>query len=128
LQITPPSLTLVPPVTTLTRQSSCIALASELPPLDPPFQVANGDTITTTKRAVVPLSTKLSTKATVGHIFEHLKSGSLISIGQLCNDNCVTLFTKYDVKIYKNGHVIIVGKRNVTNGFWNIPLAPKPAL
>jgi hypothetical protein len=41
---------------------------------------------------------------------------------------CVALFTKYDVKIYKNGHVIIVGKRNATNGLWNIPLAPKPAL
>jgi hypothetical protein len=94
----------------------------------PSLQVANGDTITTTKRAVVLLSTELSNKATAGHIFEHLKSGSLISIGQLCNDDCVALDTKYEVKIYKNGHIIIVGKRNATNGLFTIPLAPKPAL
>jgi hypothetical protein len=73
------------------------------------------------------LSPELSTSATVGHIFDNLKSGSLISIGQLCDDDCVALFTKYNVKIYKNGHAIIVGQRNATNGLWNIPLAPKPA-
>jgi hypothetical protein len=63
--------------------------------------------------------------AKVRHIFDNLKSGSLISIGQLCNDKCVALFTKYDVKILKHGKVIITGKRNAKNGLWNIPLAPK---
>lgn len=91
----------------------------------PSVQVANGETIETTKRAVVPLATELSTPAKVGHIFDSLKSGSLISIGQLCDDDCVALFTRYDVKIIKNGQVIIIGKRNATNGLWNIPLAPK---
>jgi len=36
--------------------------------------------------------------------------------------------TKYNVKIYKDGKAIIAGKRNVTNGLWNIPLAPKAVL
>jgi hypothetical protein len=43
----------------------------------------------------------------------------------LCDDECIALFTKYDVKIYKNGKVIIVGQRNNVNGLWHIPLAPK---
>ena len=54
--------------------------------------------------------------------------GSLLYIGHLCDDDCVALFTKYDVKIYKNGQVIIVGERNATNGLWNTPLAPKTVL
>jgi hypothetical protein len=53
--------------------------------------------------------------------------GSLIFLGQLCDNECVALFTKYDIKIYKHGQVIIVGKSNPTNGLWNIPLAPKEA-
>jgi hypothetical protein len=57
--------------------------------------------------------------------FDNLKSGSLISIGQLCDDECVALFTKYGVKILKHGKVIITGKHNAKNGLWNIPLAPK---
>jgi hypothetical protein len=94
----------------------------------PSVQVANGENIEATKRVIVPLAKELSSEAKVGHIFDSLKSGSLISLGQLCDDDCVALFTKYDVKIYKNGQVIIVGKRNAANGLWNIPLAPKEKL
>jgi hypothetical protein len=93
----------------------------------PSVQVANGQNIETTTRAIVPLAPELSNHAKIGHIFQGLKSGSLISIGQLCDDDCVALFTKFNVKLYKNGKVIIIGKRNATNGLWNIPLAPKPA-
>ena len=55
--------------------------------------------MTTTKRALVPLSPALSPPAKVGHIFDNLKSRSLISIGQLCDDDCVTIFTKNAVHI-----------------------------
>jgi hypothetical protein len=43
----------------------------------------------------------------------------------LCDNECIALFTKYDVKIYKDGKVIIVGQRNNVNGLWHILLAPK---
>ena len=89
------------------------------------MRVANGKNIETSKRALVPLAKELSTKAKVGHMFDGLQSGSLLSIGQLCDDDCVALFTKYDVKIYKDGKVIIVGQRNDVNGLWNVPLTPK---
>ncbi len=91
----------------------------------PSVQVANGQIIKPNKRVTFSLATDLSESAKVGHLFNELKSGTLISLGQLCDDDCVALFTKYDVKIYKNGQIIIVGKRNLTNGLWNIPLAPK---
>jgi hypothetical protein len=71
---------------------------------------------------------ELSTQAKVEHIFDGLQSGSLISISQLYDDYCVALFTKYDVKIYKDRQIIIVRERNDTNGLWNIPLALKTTL
>ena len=89
------------------------------------MRVANGENIETSKRALVPLAKELSTKAKTGHIFDDLKSGSLIFIGQLCDNDCIALFMKYNVKIYKDGKVIIVGQRNDVNGLWNVPLAPK---
>jgi hypothetical protein len=91
----------------------------------PAVRVANGETIHTTKSVIVPLAPELSTTAKVGHIFDRLQSGSLISIGQLCDDECVALFTKYNVKIIKDGKIIIIGARDSSNGLWNIPLAPK---
>ena len=91
----------------------------------PSVQVANGHNIKTTQRATIPLAKELSEQAKTGHIFDHLKSCSLISIGQLCNNDCVALFTKYHVNIFKNGQCIIGGQQNQSNGLWNIPLAPK---
>jgi hypothetical protein len=91
-------------------------------------QVANSQNIEATKRATVPLAKELSSKAKVGHIFDGLKLGSLLSIGQLCDDNCVALFTKCDVKMCKQGQIIIVGKRNPANGLWTVPIAPEPTI
>ena len=93
----------------------------------PSVQVANGYNTETSKRVIFPLAEELSTQAKVGHIFDSLKSGSLISIGQLYDDDCVALFTKFNVNIYKDGKIITVGKTNDTNGLCNIPLAPKAA-
>ena len=87
-------------------------------------RVANGANIESSTRATIPLAAELSSAGQVDHIFDDLKSGSLISIGQLCNDDCIALFTKYHVDIIKHHKVIIQGKRNPTNGLWNIPLSP----
>ena len=54
-------------------------------------------------------------------MFDSLKTGSTVSIGQLCDDDYISLFTKYDVKTIKNNKVIINGKRN-NHGLWDIPL------
>ena len=71
----------------------------------------------------VPLAPQLSKQASQGHILNGLKTGSLISIAKLCDDDCAALFTKYSVKIFKNGMVIILGLRNVNSGLWSIPLS-----
>ena len=72
------------------------------------------------------MSNKLSSKKKSAHIFKNTIIGSLISMGQLCDDDCIDIFTKYDVKILKHNQVIITGLRGRTNGLWNIPLEPNP--
>jgi hypothetical protein len=61
----------------------------------------------------------------VGRLFDSLKSGSLLSTGQLRDDDCVALFTKCDLETHKQGQIMVVGERNPANGLWTTPLAPK---
>jgi hypothetical protein len=60
----------------------------------PSVQVANGHIIEPNKRVTIPLAPELSTHAKIGHLFNDLQSGTLISLGQLCDDECVALSTK----------------------------------
>ena len=62
---------------------------------------ADGGKMKATHKIVVPLAPELSEKATTGYILDNLETGSLVSIAQLCDDDCIALFTKYDIKIIK---------------------------
>ena len=53
---------------------------------------------------------ELSAAATTTAIFPALTNSSLISIGQLCDDECTALLNKKEMKIIKNNKVIIQGK------------------
>ena len=70
------------------------------------------------------MSTKNSPKAQPAHVFNDLTTGSLISTGQLCDDNCIAIFTNFDVKCLTQNQVIVTGLRERNNGLWNIPLEP----
>jgi hypothetical protein len=63
----------------------------------------------------------LSTKAQSAYVLNKLQTGTLISLGQLCDDDCIAIFNKYKVRIIKQNEVIITGKR-MTNGLWSIPI------
>jgi hypothetical protein len=69
----------------------------------------------------LPLSDQLSTEATEAFSLDNLKTGSLVSLAKLCDDDCIAIFNKFDVKIVKNNHVIITGAR-LRNGLWSIPI------
>ena len=55
--------------------------------------------------------TTLSSAATIGHVIPSLSSASLLSIGQLCDNNCLALFTKEKVFIFTQNKLILQGKR-----------------
>ena len=67
----------------------------------PNVKVANGNIISPTKQGILKISKELSNEAQHSFIFDELKTGSLISIGQLCDDDCIALFSKYHLKILK---------------------------
>ena len=73
----------------------------------------------------LPLSDKLSSNAQSAFVLDDLKTGTLISLAQLCDDDCVAIFNKYDVKILKNNKIIITGTR-MANGLWSLPITPPP--
>ena len=53
------------------------------------------------------------------HVFPSLASGSLLSIGQLCDFGCHTIFHKDAVQIIYSNNVILTGTRSVaSNGIW----------
>ena len=71
---------------------------------------ADGGQMQATHQVKVPLSPALTDKAKSAYVLDNLSTGSLVSIGQLCDDDCVALFSKYDVKIIKTGKQSLKGK------------------
>ena len=73
----------------------------------------------------LPLAS-LTPTACRGHIIPALTSGALLSLGQLCDDNCHVILEKHTIKIYKGVKLILAGDRDFTTGMWivNIPHSP----
>ena len=84
---------------------------------------SSGGELTATTRVNVTMASELSQVATQGHIINSLQTGTLISIGQLCDNDCVAIFSKYNCKIVKDGKIIIEGPHTSHNRLWSIPLS-----
>ena len=64
-------------------------------------------------------------KATKTLVLPHLQNKSLLLIGQLCDDDCTTIFTKMHVHILKNNDIILRDNRKMTDNIWDISLPTK---
>jgi hypothetical protein len=89
----------------------------------PRVMSADGSQMKATLHGILPLSTALSDNAQSAFALNDLKTGTLISLSQLCDDDCIAVFNKYNVQIVKNDQIIITGKR-LDNGLWSIPITP----
>ena len=67
---------------------------------------------------------KLTPQAQSTQIIPAITNSSLLSIGQLCDDNCTAVFNKRDLKNYKDNDIIVKGQRNLHDGLWDINLPP----
>ena len=65
---------------------------------------------------------KLSSKSQEALIFPNLTNESLISVGQLCDDNCEVVFDKNKVNVIKNEEIIIQGTRNKSDGLYDLQI------
>ena len=82
----------------------------------------NEATIKATHSGNLPFGLKLSQRGTNALVFPGLSNESLLSIGQLCDDNCVAIFTKNRVYVVKDNDLIMHGPRNRTDNLWDIQL------
>ena len=88
----------------------------------PTVSLPDGTAMQATKTGNLELSPLLSKKATAVHVFNGIQNSSLLSIGQLCDDDCVAVLKKRDINIYKDDKVIISGTRNYYDGLWDVEI------
>jgi hypothetical protein len=83
----------------------------------------NGVNITSSHTAILQLPHELPIGACKADIFPGLKSGSLVSISQLCDHGCMAMFTATPVRIFHQGRLILTGHRSIdTNNLWLLQL------
>ena len=88
----------------------------------PQAKLPNNSIIQAHKKGYLPLPTLLSPTARLGHVFNGLTNSSLLSIGQLFDDDCVAVFDKKHLKVLKNQQLVLQGNRNLTDGLWDVPM------
>ena len=86
----------------------------------PRVHLPDGDIIASNGTGQLPIP-GLSPSATTAHTFQNLKT-SLLSIGQLCDDGCLAIFTKQKMYIIKDKNLLLQGDRNTQDGLWDVLL------
>jgi hypothetical protein len=79
----------------------------------------SGATITSTHQAILDVP-QLPQAARHCHLFPGLTSGSLISVGQLCDHGCTAHFSAGTVDINHHGHTVLQGTRTPATGLWQV--------
>ena len=109
------------------RTADAHALSNLSPtPYGPTVMLPDNKVIQATHKGLLPFHHSLSTKSKTAHVVDGITNSSLISIGQLCDDNCIAVLDKKHLQVFKNKECILKGTRNKTDGLWDIAL-PLPA-
>jgi len=85
----------------------------------------NNDTIAVTKQGILPINPSISPARRQASVLPGLANTSLLSLGQLCDDNCTIALTKCDMKVYKKNSMIMSGLRNHKDGLWDVKITPQ---
>ena len=88
----------------------------------PTVTLPNNTKIKSSEKGKLPLHSNFSSKATTTAILPGLQSSSLISLGQLCDDNCEVLLNKDSLFVVKNNELLMEGFRNQEDKLWDIPV------
>ena len=86
-------------------------------------QLPSNVTINATKTGNIPLSQNLILHAKSSHIFDGLHNASLIPLGHLCDDECISILDKNEINILKDSKLISKVHRNQSYGLWDIPIS-----
>ena len=102
------------------EDSACLTEIQTAP--GPAVTLPNNTTIRATKQGNVPINALLSSRAENVVILPSLKSASLISLGQLCDDDCKVLLDKRKLYAVKKNTLVLQGDRNKDDGLWDIKI------
>lgn len=94
----------------------------------PIAKLPNNAIIQAKRQGNLPFSNTLSSTAKTALIFLDLKNSSLLSIGQLCDDDCVAIFGKHNLEVVKNKNIILRGDCNYQDGLWDVPFQQSTSL
>ena len=83
----------------------------------------NNVSIQSTEKGNIPFSEKLSEAAKDASVLPGLESSSLVSLGQLCDDDCEILLNKKSLFVIKENELILEGYRNQNDLLWDIPVS-----
>ena len=86
-------------------------------------QLPSNVNINATKTGNIPLSQNLILHAKSSHIFDGLHNASFISLGHLCDDECIAILDKNEINILKYSKLILKLHRNQSYGLWDIPIS-----
>ena len=75
-----------------------------------------------TQQGKLPLLSSLSKEASAAVVLPSIKSSSLISLGQLCDDDYRVILDKKKLYVEKDDKVVLEANRNLTYGLWDIPI------
>ena len=87
----------------------------------PTVFLPNNDYISSNASGNLPIPS-LSTDATKTHLLPGLQNSSLLSLGQICDDDCIVHLTKSHLYVFKNNKLLLTGFRNQRDGLWDVPL------
>ena len=65
------------------------------------IQLPDSSTISATAVGRIPLPASLTVSETNTHVFDDLHSASLISLGQLCDEDFVAILDKHKIQVIK---------------------------
>ena len=96
-----------------------------------PVILPSAATLNPTEKGIILLSAALSKTAKTATVLKNLNSSSLISLGQIYDDNCTIILTKNDLLAAKDENIkvsvekkdiILKGTRNFSDGLYDIPI------
>ena len=104
------------------KESEATLLASRTSTNGPKVTLPDGLTLQGSEKGHLPLSTKLTSISTTATVMPGMTNASLLSLGQLCDDNCSILLNKKNLYALKDRELILHGKRSTHDKLWDIPL------
>ena len=90
--------------------------------MDTTVVLPNKKKLTANKAGNLPLALALQDRATMAHVLPGMTNTSLLSISQLCDDDCLAIFDKWKLNVYKHKKLVLQGIRNKWDGLWDVPL------